>query len=189
MTRRFLDDLRADINAQIIPNVGGLITADILRPLMIDTIDSSVDDEAGLGNTTPVIGLAVDDTNWTVLPSSVVRGGDAEFLIVDLPGNKITSTIVAGFSYNITGLASLIGGNNNVYELGVLQNGIQTGYIGVTTTRGPSKPVSVQAYELELSTASSTDFQIGIRIVSAAAGTVDVVSSANIVTILPTNNA
>jgi hypothetical protein len=189
MTRRFLDDVRADINAEIVANTSGDVTAPILAGLMIDTIDSSVDDEASVGSNTPALALAVNDTTWTVIPSDVSRGGDATFLIVDLAGNKITSSAIAGFSYNITGLASIAGATNAVFELGILQNGVQTGYIGVTTTRGTTRPTTVQAYELELSTAASTEFQIGIRIVSAVSGVVDVLSSANIVTILPTNNA
>jgi hypothetical protein len=188
MTRRFLDDVRADINAQIITNAAGLITAAILAPLMIDTIDSSVEDEAGLGSNILVPALAVNDTTWTVVPMDTARGGDAQFLIVDLIGNQITTSPVAGYTYNNTGLASIIGSNNAVYELAILADGLPVGYIGVVTTRGPSKPVTVQAYELELSTPASTSFQIGIRIVSAVSGTVDIVSSANIVTIKPTNN-
>jgi hypothetical protein len=188
MTRRFLDDVRADINAQIITNAAGLITADVLRPLLIDSIDSSVDDEAGIGSITPVIGLAVNDTTWTVIPADELRGGDAQFLNVDLPGNQIISAPSAGWTYNITGLVSIIGSNNDVFELGVLFDGAQNGYIGIATTRGPNKPVTVQCYELELSTPVSTSFQIGMRCVGVANNTVDIGSSASIVTIKPTNN-
>lgn len=188
MARRFLDDVRADINAQIIANAAGLITADILRPLMIDQIDSTIEDEAAIGSNTLQAGLAVDDVNWTTIPSDTAVGGDAQFLNVDLAGNQIISAPTAGWTYSLTGLASIKAGNNSVFELAVLLAGVPVGYIGSATTRGVNRPQSLQAYDLEISTPASSSYQLGIRGIATGVTTVDVTGCALTMTIKPTNN-
>jgi hypothetical protein len=188
MSRRFLDDVRADINAQIIANGAGLVTANILRPLMIDTIDSTIDDEAVIGSNTLVPALAVNDVTWTPLPADIEVGGDAQFLTVDLINDQIISAPTAGYTYNATGLASLSGATNRVFEMAILQSGVPVGYIGNISTGGNARPVSAQAFRLSLSTPISSNFQLGIRSVTNANDVIDVVSSALTLTVKPTNN-
>jgi len=188
MSRRFLDDVRADINAAIIPNGAGLITADVLRPILIDSIDSSIDDEAIIGSSLDVIGLAINDTTWTVIPCDDSVGGDAQFLNVDLANNQIVTSPTAGYTYASSALVNLVGANNKRFEIAVLEDGTPSGAIGEITARGNNKPVNVTAFGLELSTPSSTSYTIGIRSIDDPADTLDIHDRALSVTIKPTNN-
>jgi hypothetical protein len=189
MTRRFKDDIKTDINLYIVNNTQGEITPDILRPIIIDGLDSNADDEAGIASSTINMAVAVTDSAWTVLSTDIVVGGDAEFLIVDGANDKVTTAAIAGYSYTMTGLASISATNGAVFELAVIENGVPVGYVGSLTTRGAAKPVSVQAYNHDLSTASSREVQLAARIVSSASGTIDVYGCSLVVTIKPTNNA
>ena len=48
MSRIFLDDLRADIAALFADNTIGAISPANLRGIMLDTIDSTIEDEGGI---------------------------------------------------------------------------------------------------------------------------------------------
>lgn len=188
MSRRFLDDVRADINAGIIANGAGLITADVLRPMLIDTIDSSIDDEATIGSSTDIIALAVNDTTWTVIECDEFIGGDAQFLNVDLANNQMVSSPTAGYTYSCIALANLESGATKRYELAVLVNGTPTGYIGDITTRGVNKPVNDEASALVLSAVASAKFQIGIRSIDDVSDTLNIRGHVLQLVIKPTNN-
>lgn len=187
MTRRFLDDVRADINAAIIPNINGDITADVLRPLLIDTIDSTIDDEGGLLITASQLAYTVTD-NWVPLLFDSAVGGDGDFITPDPVSESITTSATPGFTYKIDGALSILGGNNEVFQLAIGVAGLPVGYIGEITTRGNGRPGGVAASHLSLSTSSSSVFQLMMRCSSSASTNIDISSGYLLATIKPTNN-
>ena len=185
MARRFLDDVRAEINAQIIANAAGLITAPILNPLLIDSIDSSTDDEAVLFLSTPATGVAVG-LAWTPINFDSSIGGDLNFLVVDLAADNITTTVTAGFTYKVEGFITGTAGNNDVVELAIGIAGVPVGFIGAFTGRGAGRPQSTTCGFFTNSAASLSSFQLIAQ--SPGGATVDVTGLALTVTIKPTNN-
>jgi hypothetical protein len=129
MTRRFLDDIRTEINAQIVSNGAGAITALVLNPLMIDTIDSCIADEAKLRRDAEQLTVPLTAAYTTPIVYDYSEGGDGSFLIVNEAAGTITSSYTPGFSYGFTLGVNIIGTLNARYYLSGMVDGVQQGFI------------------------------------------------------------
>ena len=89
--RKFLDTVRSDLTALLV--TAGLTPAQSLNALLIDLIDSSIDDEALISSN--VASLAVPTaTTWAALTANIYdveQGGDGSFLTTDFAAGTITS--------------------------------------------------------------------------------------------------
>lgn len=188
MTRRFLDDVRADIDSAISANGLGLITADVLRPLMKDMVDSTASELVVIGATTPTNNVTVTNSAWAVLPCNEARGASTQVLNINLADNSVTSSPTAGFIYHLIGTLSLTASRNSTYQLAILEDGIPVGFIGEITTQGGTRPVNVQARMLNTNTGASTKYQLAIKGISDASSSVDFEAVSMFATIRPTNN-
>jgi hypothetical protein len=186
MTRRFLDDVRADINNTIVANIVGDIGADDLRPLMIDTIDSSISDESRLLRTTFVAAVPVGLTYTSPVTYDVAEGGDATFLKVNQGAGTITTATVAGFTYDVYMVITFVGTQNVRFDCSFMLNGVNTGLQISGIGFGNDDPTTIQIQSTSLSTATDSVIELGIR--ADLAGTIDILQAALRVDILPTNN-
>ena len=190
MTRRFLDEIRAEINAQIVTNAAGDITAALLNPLMIDTIDSCIQDECAIASNTTSLAVPTTAT-WASLGTGVydiVTGGDGDFLSPDEVIGDISSSDTAGFTYLVEGKVSIEGINQNTsIEFSILADGVPVGFIASVTGGHGERPLSTSFSHLSLSTPAGTHYTIGVNTPNGAE-TIDIGSVGLSLTIQPTNN-
>jgi len=186
MTRRFLDNVRSDINTTIVVNGTGDIGAEDLAPLMLDTIDSCVNDEARLLKEVEEIDVALTTSYTTPIIYDSSEGGDATFLKVNLGAGTITTATTAGFSYDVALFISFIGINNTRYDASFLQNGVPVGLETSGIGFGNNDPTHLSLTSTSLSTASNSVIEIGLK--ADVAGDIDILAAALRVDIIPTNN-
>jgi hypothetical protein len=194
MTRRFLDDIRTEVNSRIADNdIGAIDAADIRNPLQ-DIIDSTIQDEAGLTNDAQTQVSVSVGSSWVSIDDALslgvydtVIGGDATFLIPDLAAGSITSTATAGFSYNAKGAVQLDAGTNVVVECAIGMDGVPGDLIGSIVGTNGVRFQGVYVERYVPSVPSSSAFTLMLR---APAGTtsVDLTVRTFGVIILPTNN-
>jgi len=190
MTRRFLDDVRADINSMIVTNTTGDITAAILAPLMIDTIDSTIQDECAISSNTPSLGVASTPV-WQSLSTGIydnVIGGDGNFLNPDVLTGTVTSSAIAGWTYELEGKISIEGINQNTsIEFSILADGVPVGFIASVTGGHGERPLSTSVSHIALSTPASTVYTLGYQTPNGNE-TIDIGSVGLSMTIQATNN-
>jgi hypothetical protein len=193
MTRRFLDDVRADLTALLV--TAGATTALELQPLLIDTIDSSVDDECVVGSTIPAVGIPILVT-WTPIVLDGVGGavydtavgGDATFLKVSIPLGKVTLSTVPGFTYEVEGYINFSDlGSNVAIDFSILVDGVPVGFLASLTGGGSARARSATMKALILSTGADAVIELGVRTPDGAQA-IDTSSLGILVTIKPTNN-
>ena len=186
--RKFLDTVRADLTALLV--TAGATPAPSLNALLIDVIDSSIDDEALISSNVASAAIPTA-TTWTPLTTGiydVAQGGDGSFLTTDAVAGTITSSPTAGFTYNANGLVSFTDiATNTVIEFSILRNGVPFGYIASITGGGGARPRSVGFEHTVISAGASDVFTIGVQ-TPAGATTVDISSIGLGLTIKPTNN-
>jgi hypothetical protein len=187
MTRRFLDDIRDDVNAGIISNGVGSISALVLNPLMIDTLDSTISDEAKLRRDAEQLAVPLTTSFTTPIIYDYEEGGDGSFLIVNQGAGTITSSSTPGFSYGFTLGLTMIGTLNARYDLSGMVDGVQQGFISSGTGEGPGDPISLLITGTSLSTFPSNALSLGLR--TDNAGDVTILNASMRLDILPTNNA
>ena len=188
MARRFLDDIRADITADLADNSTGDISPADIRLNLIDMCDSLASDEAGLASSVETTGIALTGTfaNLATVYSSGT-GDDGDFLNVNVGNGTVTGTATAGFSYQLLGTLVIEAGNNEVVELAFGSNGVVVG--GVVTIIGDGSNDASRSWAAFIQSAPSSGvFSIMARAQDGSA-TIDVVSARFVVSILPTNNA
>jgi hypothetical protein len=190
MSRRFLDDVRAEIHAIIKTNGNAEITGPLLNGLMIDMIDSTIQDESVIASNIPS-GPIPTTTTFTPLTTGIYdesSGGDGVFLKPDFINGEIISGATAGFSYTVRGLVSINDTQiNRLVNFVILKNGVPAGFISQNVGRGNSKPISLSVEHYSLSTPSDTVYQIGVETPDGA-NTVDILSIGMSLTIQATNN-
>ena len=188
MSRRFLDDVRADLTALLV--TGGATTAPELNALLIDTIDSSIQDESVIASNAPslAVATAIAFAPLTTGIYDVEVGGDASFLIPDIVNGNITTSSTAGFTYELEGKVSFNDlGANIAIDFCILKNGVQEGFIAELTGGGGTRSRTASFSHITLSAGASDVFQIGVQ-TPVAVNTIDINSIALSCTIQPTNN-
>lgn len=188
MTRRFLNNVRTDLNTVLV--TGGDTTADELRPLLIDMIDSTIQDECAIYSTVPHAGVSVG-TSWTKINNDTYdtsRGGDGVFLKPSFASGDIETASTAGFSYNVIATISFYGGNNDMYEFSIGENGTPVGATSSITGQGVNTLVSTTVF-YQINAAPSDALYSLYAQSSVASDTIDIASCQLQVTVVPTNNA
>jgi hypothetical protein len=186
MTRRFLDDVRADIHAIIKTNGNAEITGPLLNGLMIDMIDSTINDECALIQTTDEAYV----TSITFEPidnydSSV--GGDGDFLTPDILLGTIKSSPTSGWTYDVEGQISFIAQNNADYEFTMLRNGAPSGFLASITGTGNNDLQTLSVNTTILSNVADNFVSLGFRSITGG----NSITITNVVlkaVIKPTNN-
>ena len=189
MSRRFVDDIRADIDANLADNNTGDISPIDIRESMQDMCDSLTSDQAVLGLTTASPGFSVN-TGWTVVNVFDESSGDDSagqgFLNIDQGAGTITTHATPGFSYRVLTGLSMEGTLNDRYDMTVLVDGVPAAYTSSVTGEGPDDPVGMHAeIIIGASTASSA---IACAIRAESAGTIEILDCTMHVSIVPTNN-
>lgn len=186
MTRRFLDDVRGDVTALLV--TGGNTTAPQLSGLLIDTIDSSIQDECSIASTAPTANLA---TTAAFVPLSVYgeeHGGDGSFLTPSFTNGVVTTSPTAGFTYSISCIVTIEDLQNGIpCEFVVMQNGVPEGLAFALTGDGSNDPVTITIRHLINAAPANAVYSIGIRTPNGA-NSLDVVAIEMIAIIHPTNN-
>jgi hypothetical protein len=189
MSRRFLDNVRNDLTALLV--TGGETPAPALAALLIDTLDSTIQDEAVLSTTTPTPAVPTA-TTWQNIDPTIydnTTGGDAVFLKTDIANGRIVTATQAGFSYSVRGLVSFTDlQTNRQIEFSILANGVQVGFIASQIGAGNGRPKSLSFEHVILSAASDTVYTIGLQTADGV-NSVEVLSAGLAVVIQPTNNA
>jgi hypothetical protein len=186
MTRRFLDDVRANIATLIADNTSGDTSNEDIRVQMLDLLDSAIQDECNISsNTNTGIVLTGSFQNLTT-PYQEQAGGDATFLIPNFGSGTITTNVVPGFSYTMFGQITLEAANNDNIDFVIGINGVPQGYIGSIHGDG-SNEVST-ALRAFVRAAGISDIITIMALAQDGAAVVDVLSIELVLVIVPTNN-
>jgi hypothetical protein len=184
MSRIFMDDWRTA--RTLLLQTGGATTALELLASDIDLSESCTDDESALIMTTdqPLVTTS-SFAKLTGYDSAV--GGDAEFLITDFLAGDVTTSAVAGFSYQFNAQISFICTNNAVYQFSLMRNGVATGFVASITGTGNGDLQTVNLEGLELSALANSIWSVGF--LSLGGGDALTILQAFLrATIKPTNN-
>ncbi|AUR97446.1 hypothetical protein NVP1239O_10 [Vibrio phage 1.239.O._10N.261.52.F6] len=187
MTRRFLDDIRAEINTYLV--AGGDTTASELNPTLIDMLDSTIEDESAIFSLVQTDNVPTT-TEWTKINTTVYggsQGGDGVFLKPDFANGQIVTNTVAGFSYNVGAAISFEGQANTRFDFRLLKDGIPVGIIDIQTGEGNNDPITANPRAYIPSADSDAVFSVGVRSPDGA-NNIDIISAVLYATILPTNN-
>lgn len=191
MARRFLDSIRDDINLLWADNTSGQITAQALRNIVLDIVDSTIQDESAISGNTEVSGISVP-TTFLALNNGIFTdefGGDGQFLFPVAATGIITTSATAGYTYELKAAVSIEGQANNEWEFVILANGTPLEYRPNIATFGPGRTVSVylDSYINGAGAPPSTTIQLGVRSVSGTQN-LTVTGATLSVIIFPTNN-
>lgn len=186
--RKFLDTVRADLTAQLV--TAGETTAPQLNDLLIDLIDSSIEDEGGIFSLTPTNGLAVD-LAYTEITSAFTAniGGDGVFIQPDFTIGAVQTSPTAGFSYQILVQLSVEIAKNDRFDFTVMQDGVPIG-VGASVTGngvGTNRPVGVSVTSLVLSSPANAVYTVAVKSPDGAS-TMNVLKASLFTVIKPTNN-
>ena len=188
MSRRFLDDIRNDLTGLLV--TAGQTTAPELNALLIDMIDSTIQDEAAISSNTLSSGIATT-TSFVSLTSDIYDstiGEDAVFLKTSFTNGTITTTSTPGFTYEIAAKASIDGIDQNTsIEFTIMADGVAVGFVGATTGGHGSRPLSVDVTYIDVSVPADTVYTLGVRTADGAE-TINILSIVLGATIKPTNN-
>jgi hypothetical protein len=189
VSRRFLDDVRADLTGLLVDNVSGNIEASDLLPLLIDLSDSTIEDESAI--TGPSVGILVN-TAVAWAPIGLVytgeTGGDVDFLKLDQAAGTVQGSSTPGYTYSVTGFVSYTDGQaNRQVDLAVLRDGAPVGFIARTAGRGNGRPLTASFAHLNLSSDADAVYQIGIQ-TPEGVNSIELLDIALGLTIRPTNN-
>jgi hypothetical protein len=186
VTRIFLDDLRANIAAAIPDNTTGLVDPADVRVNMLDTVDSTVPDEAALTQSAPLVGVVL--TAAWLIPLSLfdgTLGGDGVFLKPNAAGGFIEGTTTPGFSYYIIAETNFIAANNDVVEVSAVIDGVPFGPATTLISNG-TDPLTLNIIAIQTSMPSNGQLALAYR--STAGATITINSSETLVVVTPTNN-
>ena len=191
MTRRFLDDIRADINAQVPDNNVGLVTPAIVRGLMQDMTDSLSEDVAFIYRAAGTL-LAYPRTTAPALMTALF---DTQYLAANMDGTTpdpgagtITLGNVAGRQYRGVFNISFEGANAAEVNAGIFVGGALSPLWGAgVTIPGIGKQVTISMpWYINKSIANQV---IGPALwLPGGNGTIDVLALQFSCSILPTNN-
>ena len=187
MTRKFLDDVNTEIDTLFLNNAAGEISPADLRLVCKDIIDSCINDEGIISTTSVQTGVATTSTLTALDVFDTEIGGDNEFIKLDAATGTITCAAIAGFSYGIRAQLELIAGNQEVFSIAILVDGVQVGASGAMTSQGPGDPVSAFVEALVLSMGADAVVQLGIESQNAV-DTFDLQTASIQVEIKPTRN-
>ena len=128
MSRKFLDDIRDEINTQMPDNNVGLVTPAIVRGIMQDIVDSTVEDVAFIYRTGGILTYA-----RTTTPALLPNLFDANYLATNMDGvttqqaaGTITLGNVAGRQYKGTFNITFEGANQAEVNAGLFVGGVLT---------------------------------------------------------------
>ena len=193
--RKFLDVIRAEIDAGIYTNSEGEVTAAAVNGILKDIVDSVTQDEAALLGEDPVTMALTAD--WQTVSDATVTGGsaypveiggDGNFLTINAAAGTVTGSSTAGFSYESIGAVTLDAANNAVIEATIGVNGVPGAYIGSMIGTGGARNVSTYLFRYILTSGANDVFSLMLRVESGS-GAVTVSSRTFGAIILPTNSA
>lgn len=186
MTRKFLDEVRADIDTTLI--TGGDTTAPKLAQLLNDVIDSSVQDECAIYSTASG---SVDITNaWTKVNSTTYSADTGEvpgFLFPDFANGQIAVSPTAGFTYSVTATLVMQGDTNDRYDLTIFEDGVKVPVEVSGTGDGTNDPITLQVRWYVKSAPANGVYAMFVKSQNAS-DTITVDQAILAVTIQPTNN-
>jgi hypothetical protein len=191
MSRRFLDDIRADIASQMPDNSVGLITPAIVRGLMRDVVDSTVEDIAFIYRTGgPLVGYA-----RTAAPALMPNLFDSNYLAANM--DSVTTQQAAGTITLGTVAGRQYKGTLNITFEAANGTEVQTGlFIGGTLSPlwGAAASVPAASRQVTITMPWYINKSIADQVIGPAlwlpngAGSIDVTAVQFSCSIMPTNN-
>lgn len=194
MSRRFLDDIKADITSMMADNASGDFTLAMDRAIRNDTIDSTVEDEAAIYTAVPVPGPIATTVAFSSLTTGLYDtaiGDDSAaegFLNTDEVNGTITGSATPGFTYDLRALLSFTPANGVTCDISIGVDGVEGFHIGSTTGQPGGDPATVSVDRIIKSASASSVFTIMVR-TPAGVSSLTIVSAALIAIIKPTHNA
>lgn len=183
--RRFLDDIKTDINNKV--GLGLNLTGEDAKAFLIDMVDSLTQDEAG------IYGTVNTDLNLTTTFQSIragftaQEGSDNDFLKPDETTGEIKTSATAGYTYNITARVAFEVSNNKDYEFCILRDGLPVGFVDRITGAGHNDFATANLGYVEISAPAGAVYTIGARVIE----TTDVLTINQVILgaeIVPTEN-
>ena len=187
MTRRFLDTLRNTANVLLADNTNRDISPSDVRNIIIDTIDSTVQDEGEIFSTSPTAGVVLTGTFSSLTAIYAAGGSDGGgFINTDFAAGTIVGSSTAGFSYTVRAYVTVNTSNNEEVEFAIGIDGVEDPFFATLTGNGTrNQSVSVGAFDRSAS--SGAVYTLMARAVDGSA-TITVDSVRLVVVIQPTNN-
>lgn len=188
MARRFLDDIKADIDTIFVAE-GGMRVETEHKPILLDIIDSLKQDEGGIYGLTTVPSVAVTATYSALTSIYEAQAGGDDFIIPDFAAGTVAAGTTAGFTYTVFASLSFEGSNNDQFDFTVLADGAPLGVGESVTGRGTGngRPVPVNIRTGILSTPADTVFALAIKSPDGNSN-INVLSGSLYIVIEPTNN-
>ena len=187
MSRKFLDDVRAEVAALINDNIVGDITPADVRVCLNDMIDSLVSDEVAM--TSPpstVLNTTVTPTEFPAVFDAVINSVPG-FLIGNVVTGRFELSATPGFSYTFRLFVEAEGQQNDELTFNITRNGVIIGETFEIVTRGPGRATAASAAWFELSAPASATFGVVFSSPNGP-GTFTVTNCFMIAVIIPTNN-
>ena len=188
MARKFLDDVRAEINTLINDNASGEISPLDVRTCLIDIVDSGVQDESYIFGDVPDQPFALTGA-YQSIGTLYTTGVPAVpgFVTPNSGAGTITLSATAGFTYSIKTQITLSTSNNEEVDFRIGINGVPVGYVGSIIGSAGGRELSVSVEYILLAAGVSDVITLMARAADGS-GTMSVDSIFLFAAILPTNN-
>ena len=192
MTRKFLDDVRTQVDTLLADNNAGDISPLDVRTVLNNIIDSTIQDEAQLASTAAFTPYTLSVGSYAVIGGSGVydtsRGDDGDWLNINLNAGTVTGSATPGYSYTVKAGVTFSGlANNEVVDLAIGVNDTPQGFVTNIVGDGGSRPGS-RYWEGGVLTAGTSDV-FSIMAQTDTAGTIQIDAITLTVIVEPTNNA
>jgi hypothetical protein len=191
MSRKFLDDIRADITSQMPDNNVGLVTPAIVRGIMRDIVDSTTEDVAFIYRTGGPLTSYARTTTAALLPNLF----DANYLATNMDGvttqdaaGTITLGNIAGRQYTGTFNITFEAANGTEVQAGLFLGGV------LSPLWGAAASVVAANRQVTITMPWYINKSIASQVIGPAlwlpngAGTIDVTALQFSCSIMPTNN-
>ena len=185
MTLKFIQDIKAQITAQMPDNSTGLITPAIMRANLQDMTDSLYARAAALvGQHSPALAQALTAvlTKFPALFTLVINNNPGQFAVSLVNGN--ITALVAGFFYQFTVGAVIDGPINTDVRFALFKNNVQVSGIFGAQTTGAGELVTVQITLSQIGVVINDVFDI--RIASVPNQSINFTTLALTATLQPT---
>ena len=185
MTRKFLDQIKTDMETILPDNLTNEVSPADIRTVITDVMDSTKQDEGVISG--GAVGVAPLDGVFQSLASfDTEEGDDAIFLKLNAAAGQIQTASTAGYTYQISAKIAFDAGNNNL-EFTIGMNGTPIGFITRDEGAGNNDQVTIQVGYFSRSTPADAVFTLMVRAVDGSAN-LNVVETALAAVIWPTNN-
>ena len=156
MTRKYSNDIRAEIDTLVPDNTTGQVTPAGIRQIMHDIVDSFTPAYGALRRTASTMVALTTTPTKLVVYDEVVRSTPE--LVASAANDTITATRAGSYNFSFT--SSLSGQNNSDIVMELFRNGLSTPWRALTTTTGAGNRAEITVSGIVSAPANDDVFEI-----------------------------